>query len=234
MIPRRRFLQTLTMFALGGLASTACQPAEAALAPRRLRYVALGASDSVGVGAGSPDRESWPAVLHRKLPGGSELVNLGVSGSLIQQALDQQLPVAIDSDPDLVTVWLAVNDYGARVPLPRYASDLDLLLKTLREQTRATILVGNVPDLSQLPVAARFDLRDIERWNRAISELTSRHGAILVDLRAAWNAVAQHPEYISSDGFHPSTTGYQRLADLFYAAAAEPLQLTQPAARPAS
>jgi len=233
MIPRRQFLQTLSFVACAGLVGTACQAAQADSEPRRLRYVALGASDSVGVGAGSPDRESWPAVLHRRLPGGSYLVNLGVSGSLLQQALDQQVPVAIDSDPDLITVWLAVNDYGARVPLPRYASDLDLLLKTLRERTRATILVGNVPDLSQLPVAARFDLRDIERWNHAISELTSRHGAILVDLRAAWNEVAQHPEYISSDGFHPSTLGYQRVAELFYAAAAEPLQLKQQAARPA-
>jgi acyl-CoA thioesterase-1 len=231
MIPRRRFLQTIPCVALAGIAGAACRGAEPAPEPRRISYVALGASDSVGVGAGSPDQDSWPAVLHRKLPGGSRLVNLGVSGSLIQQALDQQLPIAVESDPDLVTVWLAVNDYGARVPLPRYASDLDLLLKTLRDQTRATVLVGNVPDLSQLPVAARFDLRDIPRWNTAISELATRHGAILVDLRAAWNEVAQHPEYISSDGFHPSTTGYQRLAGLFYEAAAEPLQLANLAAR---
>ena len=234
MTPRRRFLQTIPCLAVAGILSVACRGAEPAAEQRRLNYVALGASDSVGIGAGTPDQESWPAVLHRRLPSGSRLVNLGVSGSLIQQALDQQLPVAIDSQPDLVTVWLAVNDYGARVPLPRYASDLDLLLKTLREQTGATVLVGNVPDLGQLPVAARFDLRDIPRWNKAIEELTQRHGATLVDLRAAWNEVAQHPEYISSDGFHPSTTGYQRLAGLFYDAAAEPLQLSASSARPAS
>lgn len=221
---------TMPCAALAALVSVTCRGADVLPAPRRLSYVAIGASDSVGVGAGAPDKESWPAVLHRKLPAGSRFVNLGVSGSLIQQALDQQLPVAMDSDPDLVTIWLAVNDYGARAPLPRYASDLDLMLHTLRAQTRATILVGNVPDLGQLPVAARFDLRDIERWNKAIGELVQRHGAILVDLRAAWNEVAEHPEYISSDGFHPSTTGYQRLAEIFYAAAAEPLALPKPAA----
>ena len=237
MIARRRLLLTLPCAALAAVMGSACRGAEPQSAPRRLTYVAIGASDSVGVGAGTPDQESWPAVLHRKLPAGSRLVNLGVSGSLIQQALDQQLPVAIDSDPDLVTVWLAVNDYGAKVPLPRYASDLDRMLQTLRAETRATILVGNVPDLSQLPVAARFDLRDIERWNKAIGELAQRHRAVLVDLRAAWNEVASHPEYISSDGFHPSTTGYQRIAEIFYAAAAELLALpasTQSAARPGS
>lgn len=218
---------------LGGLTSAACRGAASADPTlRRLTYVALGASDSVGVGASSPDTENWPAVLHRKLPAGSRLVNLGVSGSLIRQALDQQLPVALDTDPDLITIWLAVNDYGARVPLPRYAADLDLLLSTLRATTRAAILVGNVPDLGVLPVAARFDLRDIERWNRAIAELARRHGAVLVDLRPIWQEIAQHPEYISSDGFHPSTTGYQRLADVFYAAATDSpgLGYSQPAA----
>ncbi|MCC7371929.1 MAG: SGNH/GDSL hydrolase family protein [Chloroflexi bacterium] len=223
MTSRRRLLLTLPWVLLAGAACRgAVTPTSAA---RPLTYVAIGASDSVGVGAGSPDQESWPAVLQRRLPAGSRLVNLGVSGSLIRQAVDQQLPVALDSDPDLVTVWLAVNDYGARVPLPRYASDLDLLLQTLRSQTRATILVGNVPDLSVLPVAARFDLKDVDRWNNAIAELSRRHGAVLVDLRQAYAEVAQHPEYISSDGFHPSTTGYQRLADLFYASAVEPLGL---------
>jgi acyl-CoA thioesterase I len=232
-ITRRRLLKAVPFLAFAGLASAACGAASpAGTAPRPLTYVAIGASDAVGVGAGTPDSENWPAVLHRRLPAGSRLVNLGVSGSLIRQALDQQLPVALDSAPDLVTVWLAVNDYGARVPLPRYADDLDQLLGALRAQTNAMILVGNLPDLSVLPVAARFDLRDTARWNRAIGELASRHGAVLVDLQPVWQEVVEHPEYISSDGFHPSTAGYLRLADVFYTAAREPLGLS--AARPSA
>jgi len=30
--------------------------------------------------------------------------------------------------------------------------------------------------------------------------------------------LASHPNYISSDGFHPSSQGYAQLADLFWAA----------------
>ena len=195
-----------------------------ASAARPLTYVALGASDSVGVGATLPERESWVAVLHARLPSGSRLVNLGVSGSLLRQALDQQLPVALDADPDLVTVWLAVNDLNARVPLDRYAADLDTLLRSLREGTDATILVGNVPDLSTLPAAARMNLAPVPRWNAAIEEVVARHGAQLVDLRDAWREVAEHPEYVSSDGFHPSTAGYVRLADRFCEAAAPRLE----------
>jgi lysophospholipase L1-like esterase len=223
---RRRCL----LLSLPGLVllGAACGRDEAGVgqgAQRPLTYVAIGASDSAGVGANAPDQESWPAVLQRKLPSGSRLVNLGVSGSLLHQAIGQQLPVALDSEPDLVTVWLAVNDYAARVPLERYAADLDALLGELRAKTGATVLVGNVPDLAALPSAGRFDLRDVDRWNATIDEAVRRHGATLVDLRATWREVKEHPEYISSDGFHPSTVGYQRLADVFYASAAAALGL---------
>jgi acyl-CoA thioesterase I len=224
MIRRRHFLLSLPCVLLAG--AVACQTAEpASPAPHPVTYVAIGASDSVGVGAGSPDQESWPAVLQRRLPPGSRLVNLGISGSLLHQALNQQLPVALDSDPDLVTVWLAVNDYTARVPLEPYVADLDTLLTSLRARTSAAVLVGNVPDLSALPSASRFDLRDVDRWNAAIEEVVRRHGVTLVDLRTTWREVTEHPEYISSDGFHPSTTGYRRLADVFYTSAAQSLGL---------
>ena len=222
--PRRRRL----LLAVPGLvvAGAACRAASTETTDARpLTYVAIGASDSAGVGASVPEQESWPAVLHRRLPAGSQLVNLGISGSLLRQALDQQLPVALDSAPDLVTVWLAVNDYGARVPLEPYLADLGRLLGELRSKARATVLVGNVPDLSALPAAGRFDLRFVDRWNAGIEEVVRRHEATLVDLRATWQEVREHPEYISSDGFHPSTIGYQRLADVFYASAAAALGL---------
>lgn len=222
--PRRRRL----LLAVPGLvvAGVACRVAGTeTTAARPLTYVAIGASDSAGVGATAPEQESWPAVLHRRLPTGSQLLNLGISGSLLRQALDQQLPVALDSAPDLVTVWLAVNDYGARVPLEPYLADLNTMLSELRSKTRATILVGNVPDLSTIPAAGRFDLRFVDRWNAGIGEVVRRHEATLVDLRTTWQEVREHPEYISSDGFHPSTAGYRRLADVFYAAAAPRLGL---------
>jgi lysophospholipase L1-like esterase len=221
---RRRLLLALPGLLIACVA--ACGSArEAGPAPKPLTYVAIGASDAAGVGATVPDQESWPAVLQRKLPPGSRLINLGISGSLLHQALDQQLPIALDSTPDLVTVWLAVNDYTAHAPLEQYAADLDTLLGRLRERTGAAVLVGNIPDMRSLPSAARMDLSDVDRWNAAIEETARRNGVILVDLRSTWREVADHPEYISSDGFHPSKLGYQRLADVFYASAAPALGL---------
>jgi acyl-CoA thioesterase-1 len=219
---------TLAVSVLAGCARPFLAAADA---PRPLTYVAIGASDTVGVGATSPETDSWPAVLWRRLPQGSQFVNLGVSGSLLHQALEQQLPVAIDMNPDLVTVWLSVNDYTGQVNLDQYEADLDTLLGQLRAQTSAVILVGNLPDLSVLPIASRLDLRGIDRWNAVIQAVAARHQVTLVDLQGTWQDMAEHPDYISSDGFHPSTSGYRRLAEVFYDAAAQQLAVTASAAQ---
>ena len=123
-----------------------------------------------------------------------------------------------DAQPDIVTVWLAVNDLNARVSLDRYAADLDTLLARL-EATHARVLVGNVPDLGSLAAYRGIDpgplKAEVDRWNRVIADTTARHGDTLVDLYSTWQEVAQHPEFLSADGFHPSTEGYQALADVF-------------------
>jgi acyl-CoA thioesterase I len=188
--------------------------------PRPLTYVALGASDAVGVGANNPEAEGWVPRFGASLGPGTRVVNLGVSGSTLEQALQEQLGPALDAHPDVVTVWLAVNDLNARTPLERYSADLDGLLAQL-EPTRARVLVGNVPDLARLAAYRGIDpapLRaEVDRWNAAIAAAVQRHGAQLVDLHASWQELAQHPEYLAADGFHPSADGYARLAELFEA-----------------
>jgi acyl-CoA thioesterase-1 len=237
MSPTTRLLSILGVACAGLVAVASLAIAGGALRPtsgqapaRPLTYVAIGASDSVGIGADAPEVEGWVPLLHRHLPPDSRLVNLGISGSLLRQALDQQLPVAVASDPDLVTVWLAVNDLNARVPLQRYRQELDTLLGTLRRDTRAAILIGNIPDVSRVPIYQQLERdavrREVENWNRVIAEIAAKHGAVLVDLDAQWRGLGEHPEYVSRDGFHPSTAGYRRLADVFFDALAQQTDIT--------
>lgn len=210
-------------------------------APVAVTYVAIGASDAYGIGADDPERESWPAVLAGWLPGGSTLINLGVPGITLGRARDVELPIALDAlatapcpalmqsgssrrpclgRAGLVTVWLAVNDINDNVDVGTYAADLSGLLSTLRARTRATILVGNVPNLALLPAyknRSRDDLAaTVATWNRAIGHAARANGAYLVDLYGGWRAMVNHPEYVSADGFHPTTAGYRVLAQVFW------------------
>ncbi|HEX2036789.1 MAG TPA: SGNH/GDSL hydrolase family protein, partial [Chloroflexota bacterium] len=175
----------------------------------------------VGVGAANPARDGWVPTLARRLPPGTRLVNLGQPGLTLEAAARRVLSRAIEADPDLVTIWLAVNDVLEGVPLERYQAGLGQLLQALREGTEAQIAVGNVPvppaTLGGITIPAFMRRTVVGRWNDAIAAEARRHEAILVDLSTRW-PIDRHPEFIGPDGLHPTTAGYQALADAFYAA----------------
>ena len=204
-----------------GQPSRATTPAQQT---RTLTYVAVGASDAFGVGTDDPDRQSWPTVLSAKLGAHVHLINLGIPGERLSDALNNELPVALDANPDVVTVWLAANDLADGVSLDTYGRDLHTLLTTLRARTHAIIAVGNLPDLTLLPIFAQQDqtalLAEVQAWNSVIARDCAEAGVTLVDLFSGWKELANHPEYIAGDGFHPSTIGAARVADLFAAAVA--------------
>lgn len=193
-------------------------------------YVAIGASDAVGVGADNPNTDAYVPLLIARLPKGSRALNLGISGNTMRPALTNELPPAIAAHPTLITIWMAGNDFRNCTPLDQYASDLDTLLGQLRSQTQAHVFVANLPDMSRLPVfqngapTAGPCLQGLTsdqiramvlQWNGVIAAAIARHRDVLVDL---YNSpLASHPDYIYRDGFHPSTAGYQALANLFWA-----------------
>lgn len=190
--------------------------------PYALTYVAIGASDAFGIGTDDPTQDSWPNVLAGELGylrATVHLVNLGIPGITVSGAESAELPIALDAHPDIVTVWLAVNDLADHVPLATYTSQLNDLLATLRAQTHARVYVGNLPDLTQLPYFATMDqaaLREtVAAWNAAIARVVQRNGATLVDLHAYSNELAQNPQFLAPDGLHPSTLGAQELAAVF-------------------
>ena len=197
---------------------------------RAVVYVAIGASDTVGVGAHHPSTQAWPVVLRdTALPGG-DLVNLGVSGSTVRGALQSQVPAAEAADADVVTVWLAVNDLVAGVPVRAYERRLTRLVTRLRGDGHTEVLVGNVPRLWRLPayracraapadapcalqeVAGEAAVRALVRdYNVAIRRVVRVAGARLVDLSREVDLAG----LVSDDGFHPSTKGHQRIAAAF-------------------
>jgi lysophospholipase L1-like esterase len=192
-----------------------------------LKYIALGASDSVGVGTSQPSKDGWVPKF-ASLINAQQLVNLGQNGSTLANAMREQLPKVFDQKPNVVTIWLAVNDFNQQIFNPSiltdYRSDLNKMLSQLRTKLNQNtrILVGNIPDLTQVSIYTSFGIpkqllgMQIKQWNDAIDDIVDRNQCELVDLFAHWKELALHPEYISFDGFHPSANGYTRLAEIFY------------------
>lgn len=194
-------------------------------------YVALGASDAVGIGADDPNTQGYVPILISRLPQSSQSFNLGVSGITLHDALLRELPQALGYHPTLITIWLVGNDFRNCVPLKQYSADLNMLLKTLHDQTKAAIFVANAPDFSLLPYYQQGAVGGgacvagqsppairamVLQWNAVIDAAVAKYGDVLVNL---FNSdLASHPDYVSpQDGFHPSSKGYSELASLFWA-----------------
>ena len=217
--PTLRIILVLLVMCSSGLAHASATQARGYAS--RAVYVALGASDTVGIGAANPARDNWTAQLARRLPSGSRYVNLGHSGATLSDALALELPAALKARPTLVTVWLAVNDINALVSPDDYGVQLNHLLAALH-RARARVYVGNVPDLTLVPayIDAGVSAADVNQivhmYNKVIADACARHGATLVDLYAASKPVLHNLKNVGADGFHPSTRGYTLLANLFY------------------
>ena len=186
-------------------------------------YVALGASDAVGVGSNVPGAQGYVPLVAAHLPKGSHLINLGISGIHLHEALSQELPLALSTSPNLVTIWLVANDFIAGVPYDQYFQDLNFLLQKLRDSTHAHVVMANLPDLTRLPAFSNETsaqkaqmVKAIQRWDQEIALLAKRYSVALVDLYSQGSQITSHPEYISGDGFHPSPSGYVQLADYFW------------------
>ena len=206
-----------------------------------LMYVAVGASETFGIGASDPLREAWPRVFHRTaLPRRASFVNLGVPGATVADALIREARRAARLKPDIVTVWLNVNDILSGVRAKTYERDLVKLLKLVSTNQETTLLIANTPPLEWLPSyracrpnpppgAPECNLgftwprrkvidRLIGRYNAAIERAAASVEASVVDLHAATLGLLRRGEgadLVSGDGFHPSTEGHKEVAKVF-------------------
>jgi lysophospholipase L1-like esterase len=226
-VGRRAWLVVVSVL----LGLPACSHTTTRTATRPIAYDAIGASETVGVGADHPDTEAWPTVFWKTISAarssGSSYHNYGISGAKVSDALARELPRAQADHPTLVTVWLNVNDIIAQVPAAAYESQLRKLVHGLRESGRggrAMVLVANTPPLDILPRVKPFaPLVDavVKSYNDAIARVVSEEGAVLVDLYAAGQAAKAKgtaASLVGRDGFHPSTAGHAAVAAAFAAA----------------
>lgn len=186
-----------------------------------ITYAAIGASDAFGIGTDHPADDAWPIVVARRLSANTHVVDLGIPGATVELASRDEVPVAVASSPDIITVWLGINDFDDGVRLQDFTERLRDLLRRLVAGSHARIFVGNLPDLTLLPYFSRRPAEqlaaDVAAWDQAIAHVCRESGATLVDLFDNWTDLALHLEYVSADGLHPSTAGASRIANLFVA-----------------
>lgn len=179
------------------------------------RFVAVGDSCTEGLSdqyPGSEQYRGWAdlaaASLAAQVPQ-FRYANLGVRGRRLDQIIVEQLPTALDLQPDLVALFGGANDVMTRAfHRSTIAARVDAAVRILTRSV-PTVVVFTLPDIStRVPGVLRVRNR-IEVLNTAIRDAARTHGAHLVDLA---DEEIHDLRYFGPDRLHLSAPGHCRLA----------------------
>lgn len=186
----------------------------ASRAPWR-RYIALGDSFTEGLNDhdGSGEFRGWADRLAEQLASCSEddveYANLAVRGRLLRQVVEEQVPVAVEARPDLVSLIAGGND------LMRPGADPDELAGTLEaavvrlRAAGADVLLATGVDTRNTPILRRARGK-IAVFNADIWSIAARTGcAVLDQWGAGW---VRDARLWDTDRIHLTAEGHRRMA----------------------
>jgi lysophospholipase L1-like esterase len=136
--------------------------------------------------------------------------NLAVRGRLFQAIVDQQVPVALELAPDLVSFAGGGNDVLRRsFTAAAMMAEFDRVIGELRG-TGADVLIFRWANVTARLPGGRVILPRMEVLNRAVGEVADRYGALMVDLWA--DEEFHNPRLWSEDRLHLDPLGHRRVA----------------------
>lgn len=180
-----------------------------------VRYVALGDSQSEGVGDGDDvaglrglaDRLAEELAV---INPGVLYANLAVRGKLAGQVRAEQLAPALAMRPDLASVIAGVNDLmRPKFDAAEVVAELEAMFAAL---TAAGVRVVTVtfPDVGKIAPLARPLRARVLDINARIRVAAARHGVALAD--CAVHPFSTDPRIWSADRLHASPLGHARIA----------------------
>lgn len=212
---------TRTLFPIMALASLwlwGCQ--KPIMKDTKPTFLALGDSYTIGESVAADLR--WPALLQKTLlakgiPLGSPtiLAKTGWTTDELQTAMDQ---FKFNPTYDLVSLLIGVNNQYRGRSADQYRKEFTSLLSqaiTLSGNRPAHVLVVSIPDWGVTPFAEGRDrakiAREIDQFNQVNREEAQRAGVLYLDITDI--SRQPRPEFIASDGLHPSGLMYQAWVD---------------------
>ena len=180
-----------------------------------LRYVALGDSQTEGVGDGDDvtGLRGWADRLAERLAvvsPGLQYANLAVRGRLAARVHAEQLGPALALRPDLATVVAGVNDLlRPRFDADEVAGPLEAMFAALTAQG-AHVVTVTFPDVARITPLARPIGSRVFSLNDRIRAAALRHGVVVAE--TAHHPVVTDPRLWSRDRLHASPLGPERIA----------------------
>lgn len=197
-------------------AETETSPGDSTIRLPWSRFVSIG--DSFTEGVGDPEPESpgglrgWADRVAEVLSGYDPefaYANLAVRGKLISQVAAEQVDVALDLRPDLISFSAGANDVIRPKSDPdAITAKLERVVTRLREHG-ATVLIFTAVDVGFSPVF-RGIRGKVAIYNENIRSIAQRHDCIVVD---QWSIPElQDNRYWAGDRLHLNALGHHTVA----------------------
>ena len=156
------------------------------------------------------------------------VINRGIGGDKVADLEARFGADGLAHAPDLVTIYVGVNDAWHRYTRGEHIDDADFAqgYRHLLDQLAATVPGAQV--LMIVPFVADIDAQtaqiheDLDGKVAIIRRLAAEHGHRLVDLElmlATALAAGHTPRSIAEDGVHPTAAGHRLIADAWLDAA---------------
>jgi acyl-CoA thioesterase-1 len=201
------------------------------------RFVAFGDSITEGVISLAPyalipsPPQSYPFKLLNRLvarysdqTSAIQVLDEGVGGEGVARGLTR-LPGVLAADrPEVLLLMEGVNDLNG-VGAPAIRTVVDALRSMVRVARGRGVQVFVATLLPQRAGAQRaYSVALIDPINAQIRAMASDEGAVLVDLYQGFGASAD--PWIGADGLHPTEAGMDRVAEIFFEALRERLEVS--------
>ena len=173
----------------------------------RPRIVALG--DSLTIGLGLVESQSYPSLLQKKLDEDGyafEVVNAGVSGETSAGGL-RRLDWALEGNVRVLIVALGANDGLRGLSVDEMKQNLSTIIQRAKERNIVVILAG-------MEAPPNYGPEYVQAFRRAFPDIASKEHVLLIPFLL--DRVAGQATLNQADGIHPNPQGAAIIADTIW------------------
>jgi acyl-CoA thioesterase-1 len=193
---------------------------------RQLKYLALGDSYTIGESVCETCRfpEQLKSGLENSYPNDvfslKIIATTGWTTTNLITAINTQNP---DSNYDLVTLLIGVNNQYQRKPFSIYEQEFPELVATgirLAKGDKSKLIVVSIPDYAYTPFGKRLGTAtsavissDLEKYNTFAKNYCMDNSIEFINITDITQQGLENPNLVATDGLHPSELAYSKFVE---------------------
>jgi lysophospholipase L1-like esterase len=146
---------------------------------------------------------------------GSARIGMLLNGGTMEKHTALPIKTSLaNNNPDVALILLGTNDIFGITPTDSMRQTMEKLLNAVFEQNpNTTVVLASIPPISKIEARNA----DVNVYNAVLPEIVAKEKALNHKIEFAdIHSVFTDPADLSGDNVHPSATGYNKMAALWY------------------